>query len=378
MIKKIRRFIARNIVNVGGWRTNRKIVVLESDDWGSIRMSSMNAYERLLKSGVPVDRSPYCRFDSLASESDLSLLFDVLSSCRDSNGNPSVITANVLVANPDFEKIRESNFQKYYYEKITETFKKFPEHDNCFSFWIEGKEKKLFHPQSHGREHLNHTYWLKLLQEDKYDFRLAFENGIWGLSSDVYPEMKRSVQASFDFTNRKEVDEQKEVIHSGLRMFKELFGYCSKSFIPTNYIWSTELNEVLKDNGVDYLQGMKYQKLPLQNDNKHKMVRHYLGDINQSGQTYLVRNCSFEPSLKKSNVDSVGNCLRAIEIAFRWKKPAIISTHRLNYIGYLDRNNRDQNLKLLKELLQMIVKKWPDVEFMTSDKLGRNVKKTID
>jgi hypothetical protein len=329
MIKKIRQFIARNIVNAGGWRTNRKIVVLESDDWGSIRMSSIDAYKRLLKSGVPVDRSPFCKYDSLASESDLSLLFDVLSSCRDFKGNPSVLTANALVANPDFEKIRESNFQKYYYERIAETFKKFPEHDNCFTLWREGKEKKLFHPQSHGREHLNHTYWLKLLQEDKYDFRLAFENGIWGLSSDIYPKMKRSVQASFDFTDRKEINHHKEVIRSGLGIFKELFGYGSRSFIPTNYIWSMELQDTFKDNGVDYLQGMKYQKLPLENDNKRKMVRHYLGEKNQSRQIYLVRNCSFEPSLKKSNFDSVDDCLHSIKLAFRWKKPAIISTHRM-------------------------------------------------
>ena len=52
------------------------------------------------------------------------------------------------------------------------------------------------------------------------------------------------------------------------------------------------------------------------------------------------------------------------------KKPVIISSHRLNYIGYIDSNNREKNLKLFRELLQQIVKYWPDVEFISSDKLA--------
>jgi len=62
--------------------------------------------------------------------------------------------------------------------------------------------------------------------------------------------------------------------------------------------------------------------------------------------------------------------LKKIDIAFSWHKPAIICTHRINYMGELDPGNRKVNLRLFKELLQRILKQWPDVEFMTSDKLG--------
>ena len=33
----------RNLSNLPGWRTSRKIVVIESDDWGTIRMPSNKA-----------------------------------------------------------------------------------------------------------------------------------------------------------------------------------------------------------------------------------------------------------------------------------------------------------------------------------------------
>ena len=60
-------------------------------------------------------------------------------------------------------------------------------------------------------------------------------------------------------------------------------------------------------------------------------------------------------------------------IAYYWNKPAIISTHRLNYVGYINPSNRDKNLKLLDHLLSSILKKWPDVEFMTSVELGDTI-----
>lgn len=102
VFNNFRSSLARHLVNYKGWQTTRKIIVIESDDWGSIRMPSKEIYDNLLKSGIRVDRCPYNRYDSLASEEDLSALFDVLTSFRDMNGNHPVITANTVVANPDF------------------------------------------------------------------------------------------------------------------------------------------------------------------------------------------------------------------------------------------------------------------------------------
>ena len=40
----IRNKLAKYYINLRGWKTNRKIVVIESDDWGSIRMASLKSY----------------------------------------------------------------------------------------------------------------------------------------------------------------------------------------------------------------------------------------------------------------------------------------------------------------------------------------------
>lgn len=63
--------------------------------------------------------------------------------------------------------------------------------------------------------------------------------------------------------------------------------------------------------------------------------------------------------------------MRQVAAAFRWGKPAIISTHRVNFVGAISPGNREKGLDELHRLLQAIVHQWPDVEFMNSaDALG--------
>ena len=102
---RLEKTIRKNLVNIPGWRTNRKIVVIESDDWGSIRMPSREVYEALLSKGIPVDKFYFTKYDCLESEEDLQFLFETLSTIKDRNGAHPVITANSVVANPDFIRI---------------------------------------------------------------------------------------------------------------------------------------------------------------------------------------------------------------------------------------------------------------------------------
>ncbi len=340
-------------------------------------MPSRKVYEKLLKAGIRVDKCPYNRNDSLASEEDLSSLFEVLTKFRDENGNHPVITANTVVANPDFKKIREADFKEYFFEPFTETLIKYPAHQNVFDLWKQGMSEGVFHPQFHGREHVNIPLWLSLLKKNNKTFRLAFDLSLWGLGPNIIKTGKMNIQAAFDASERKEVLAQKEIIKNGLSLFEKIFNHQSKTFIANNFIWDSSLNPVLAEKGVTIFQGMKYQKLPLLNSTKRKMIRHYTGEINELSQVYLVRNCVFEPT-QYPNIDSVSLCLKDVSNAFFWKKPAIITMHRLNLIGFIDEKNRTKNLKSFEILINYIQKRWPNVEFFTSDKLGEIIKKNND
>ena len=371
----LKKKIAQNLINSLGWKTTRKIIVFESDDWGSIRMPSKNVYKSLLKEGVRVDLCPYNRYDNLATKDDLEYLFNVLTNFKDKKGSHPVFTANTNVANPDFKKIAQSDFKEYNYEPFTETLKKYSINSNIFSVWNDGIDNKLFYPQLHGREHVNPISWMKLLRDKHFEIRRAFEYNSFGLSRITSPNIKILYLASLIFESDKEQKIIEKSIIESAALFENIFGFTSKSFIAPLYIWDIKLEKTLNEIGVKYIQGANSHSNYNATTNKvYRVKRHFCGDKNSLNQFYLLRNCSFEPSLSK-NFD-VNSTLKEIEIAFRWKKPAIITSHRVNYIGALDKRNRETGLKLLNELLTKIIKKWPDVEFMNSADLGETIENT--
>lgn len=367
-IQDIKQYAGSIKNNLRGWTTDRKIIVFESDDWGSIRMPSAQVYQKCLKAGYKVDINPFERFDSLASEVDLQLLFEVLSTFNDINGRHPVFTANTVVANPDFTKIKESNFTKYHFQSIQETFSEYPNHRNNLKLWKLGIVNGVFFPQFHAREHLNVSLFMSHLQMKKSDVLFGFNHKMPGSMQLKSP---KEGNIYVEATNASSVEDKavkKNILLEGLQLFEELFGYKSSSYIPTNYIVSPDYFPDLYAHGVKYIQGGSTQYEP---DLREGFIHHkrFTGEKDKSGLMFLKRNCTFEPAVTQKSTD-VDRCLKDIQVAFLLKKPAIINSHRLNYVGHIDAANRDKNLKYLKQLLAQIIKTWPDVEFMNSVELG--------
>ncbi len=359
--------LMRNLSNLPGWRTKRKIIVIESDDWGSIRMPSKRIYEELKQKGLDLDSGDsyrYNRNDTLASADDHASLYGVLSKYKDKNVHHPVITAISLVANPDFEKIQKSGFSEYYYETFTVTLEKYGR-KNAFHLWKEGIEKHLFLPQFHGREHLNIASWMRALQKNDKETRLAFDHNMWGFNNKL--PLGLSYQAAFDLEYESDLVIQEKVIADGLRLFKQLHGYEAWLFVPPNGPFNNSLERHAAESGIKYMSASKIQHEAL-GEGRSKKVMHWLGQKNKFDQRYITRNCFFEPSDKSK--DWVDSCMSDIATAFKWHKPAVISSHRVNYIGSLNPANRSHGLKQLDKLIQQIVGKWSDVEFMSSTELG--------
>jgi hypothetical protein len=369
MLNKIKNNVLANLRNIPGWKTKRRIVVFESDDWGTIRMPSKEVQNKLVKLGLNADKNYYNNNDSLESNDDMTGLFDVLSRYKDKNGRYAAFTPLVLVANPAFQRIRENNFKEYFYEPVTETLKSYgPSHDKVFALWKEGIDKKLFVPQSHGREHLNVRRWMKALNGDFPATKISFEHNFFGLSNQESIEEREEFLAAVDIDDVSENAGLAKILEDGFNLFENLLGYKAQYFVAPNSLMNTGLEKNLSEMGIKYLIGSRNQPESL-GHGRYKNNFRYIGKKNEYGQTFLVRNSQFEhgQSLQRYGYDK---CLKDIEIAFKWNKPAVISTHRVNYIGYINENNRKQGLEQLDMLLKNILKKWPDVEFMTSIELG--------
>lgn len=363
-----------HFANIPGWRSNRKFFVVESDDWGSIRMPSKNAYNELLKNGIRVDKCPYNNYDSLEGENDFAALFDTLDKFRDKNGRKPVITANVVLANPDFDKIKEDNYEKYHYKLVSNTLCANNGGRKILDLWKEALSEKYFFPQLHGREHLNVSHWLQALRENDYETQLAFNHGVFGHPSKWAQTHNTHFLSALEYFTEQELSVAVKSVEEGVQLFEELLGYKPASFIASRYIWDQHIEEVLKNNEVNLIQGTMIQLLPYLNRTsvKHKKKYHYLGQKNKLGQRYITRNCFFEPAAKP-RFDWVSDCLQRTKTAFFWGKPVVLCSHRVNFIGKLNENNRKTNLSLLETLLNKVIKLFPDVEFITTAELGREI-----
>jgi hypothetical protein len=369
MTKISAKAILKGISNIPDWKTKRRIVVIESDDWGTIRMPSVESFKRLEGLGIDLrfgDMERFNLYDNLATKQDLEFLFEVLSSVKDSRGEHAVFTPISIVANPDFQKIEASGFQEYFYEPFTDTLKRFPGCENAFDLWKEGMEKKLFVPQMHGREHLNVISWMGALQAaDKHTIS-AFKEESWGFKTSF--KHIESYQAAFELASPSDLEYHKTVLQDGLQLFEKLFGYKAVYFVSPNVYFSNTLNRTLAENGIKYRSTAKIQREVSDGNKKTRTRLHYHGQKEKHGIRYMIRNCVFEPN--RDGDSSVDTCLNQIYSSFKWNKPAIISTHRANFVGALSPENRDKGLRQLTTLLKEIVKNWPDVEFMTSEQVA--------
>ena len=368
--------ILNNLKNILGWKTSRKIVVISVDDYGNVRLDSPKARENMNKSGLNI-YSRFDAFDSLETKEDLSMLYETLTSVKDKHGSPAVFTPFALPCNINFEKMAETNYEKYEYELLPETYAKLSEKDSkaykgTWSLWQEGIDKGIIAPQFHGREHLNLKVFKEKLAARDPELLIALKNRSYtSISSTGYQSI--GYTAAFEFDKFEENDKFKEIIKTGLDDFEKVFGYRSVHFNPPGGREHPIIHQYLKDCGVRYLDTPLIKK-EHQGEGKYEKVLNYTGKKNHLGMTYQVRNVVFEPTHERG-FDWVNYSLKQIETAFFWNKPAIISSHRVNFCGHIDPKNREIGINSLKTLLQKIVKKWPEVEFMSSVELGDLMRK---
>lgn len=365
--------IKKHLINVRGRKIKEQFLVFESDDWGSIRIPNVATRESLVLQGLIRIQDPFSRFDTLETAEDYKALFKILKKHKDANDQHPIITTNFILNNPDFDKIAAGDFTAYYDESFLKTYSTGSQDSEIWNQVKEGISTNLIKPQFHGTQHLNVIRWMKYLQEKEEGFRFAFKHKCFAIDDKIGQNRRSNVMATYDYNNQEELDFIKETILKGLNQFEEIFGFKSQTTIAPCYVWDEQVERILFQAGVHGFQGTYVQNSPQPGKNFKKIYR-YNGQKNLANQTYFVRNGLFEPSLD-SNVDWVKKCLESIEIAFNWGKPAIISTHRINFVGGLDASQRTQNLKNLDELLRIALQKWPDLHFTDSASLFQHYNK---
>jgi len=366
----VKEYIKKHLINLRGKRLKERIFVIESDDWGAIRIPNKDAQSELFRQGLIKEENPFSKYDCLERSADYEALYGVLRQFTDCKGNSPVLTANVVMSNPDFHSIEASGFQHYTFEHFSKTYERYYAGASTFEVLQSGIQEGLIYPQFHAREHMNVQRWMDKLVSCDPSFRKAFKWQCYAIDDSDTSNQRANIMATYDYRDDNELRNIQHGIEEGLDLFENTFGFPSYTHIAPCYVWNESIEQTVYKIGVRGIQSSKFQQYKVPKSGRHKRIWRYMGQMNDYNQVYTVRNVLFEPSLN-SRINWVEKALESIATAFFWGKPAVIGSHRINYVGGLSKENRANTLMQLDELLKRVLKKWPDVEFWTSAQLAQ-------
>jgi len=350
--------------NILGWHSNKKIIVIESDDWGSDRFD-LKSKKYYSEKGVDITLNWMSRFDTFESKDDMEGLLAILRGGFTGTFQPRM-TLLFNPANPDFTKIMQGDFKTYYYQTFKEKlFSQGIDGNALMEFYNCGIHEGLLEIGFHGREHLYVNRWLRDLRSGNSIACEGFKQGVWGFSNAYLSGYNSDYRASFDLDIRKDLDFQSLSIKDGVEIIRREFNLEVKYFLAPNGPFSLSLLSTLEDLEIKYIGISKRFKDAETKINKFFWLNNRVGNYMKA----ITRNAIFEPS-SPAKLDWVGSCLNDISQSFKWKKPAVVSTHRVNYVSGLESSNSIHGLLKLRELLNQIHKNWPDTVFLTSSQLG--------
>jgi hypothetical protein len=365
----MKQYLSNHVKNCTGKKLGRKLLAFAVDDYGNIRLNSNLAKTKLEKNGVVINNR-FDAYDALDTAEDYQILFEVLSSFRDKHLKSAIFTSYALACNPDFNSSIEQ--KKYIPEDLNITYQKLGAderaYEGAYEILIDGIANNLIRPQFHGREHLNVKLINALINQNDPVIMANLENrsmaGINGRA--VWPTI--SYNQAFSFWKDSDIEEHKIILKDGLERFKKVYGYSSLTFTPPAQQMHPNLYGFVGAYGVIGVDRARSETVHI-GEGIYQKMRNKLGESDLGGTIKIVRNCVFEPNDR--NIDWVNFTFKQIEAAFFWGKPAIISSHRVNFCGHIDAKNRQKGIADLKALLKKIVQRWPDVEFVGVDEIAK-------
>ena len=312
---------------------DRPVVILESDDWGP---------------------GPEVQVQAL---DEIRLL---LSRFRDDRGRHPVMTMGVILSVPDVQAIEESG--RYQARYLNE-----PEFRSLVDILKQGTGEAVFDLQLHGMAH----YWPSNLMtfldrgEDVPD-RWSKREG-WRTESLPSWLQSRWIDAGTLPSKALPYERVREAVADEIELFRCCFGMDPKVAVPPTFVWDDNVERAYGSMGVEVLitPGRRYPGRKGDGALMDSDKQYVNGQLVRGKMKALVRDLYFEPALGHRG-DKVLE-----KISWKWsrREPALIETHRFNYLG----EHARASLDALERLLEGVMEKFPAVRFMSSRELAREM-----
>ncbi len=308
-----------------------RAVVLQSDDWGLCAWVPDERAHRALADG-PAFRSRagqrYGR-STLESAADVRALARVLEGVRGGDGLPAVLQANTIVANPDYDAAAAP-------AALAAGALPLHAHPALPSRWArpglweavrEAERAGVWWAELHGLHHLPMRAWRLALQRGEDDARHALAHA---------SPICSAAQSGGEYDPAEPEAERAADLAAALAHFRALFGRAPDSCCPPDYRFDAWFESQLAAAGVGVLQGAPERHgAAWPRLERWRAARRF--PEHAHGLLRMPPRIAFEPLGDPAPATRVGTSAaqRHAEAAWRAGRPAVISSHRLNY-AHLD------------------------------------------
>lgn len=159
-----------------------------------------------------------------------------------------------------------------------------------------------------------------------------------------------------------------QAVKDETQLFAHIFDKKPTVVVPPTFQWTDTVERAWVRQGIDTLitPGRRYTA----RDRDGRLVEEkenpiYNGVSTRGELVYLVRDVYFEPARGHQVVDVVS----AVAQRYTLRRPALVEMHRDNFLDALD-----TSLEKLTALMQELIKRYPKVRFVTTERLSQSIR----
>jgi hypothetical protein len=358
---------------LGVSKLNKRIVVFESDDWGSTRMENPYIQQYFFSKYPELQQSWMDVYDALETPQNINDLCSVADEIKDCIGKPFLITLLLNTHNAEITEITKSDYTFYYNENLlTSAQRIFGGGPSLKSAYLRALAGGSIEIQLHGQEHVQRSLLLNLLNNRNLkDFKEDFSYGFYASLFHQGKYIPTQLRATFYPFLRDDYTWQVNSLSDSIKFLKSQFNCNTDYFVPPNGPISYEVLKKLKHLGIKGLVS------PLLNRTFYFKKLHVplyapMGYSSLSSCVYINRNVPFEPR-RTFDKNVVEDALSKVKWLLENRYPVVITSHRANYTDFLSKKGYYQSFEMLKKLIININKSFPDTLFLSSSQLVKEI-----
>lgn len=341
---------ARRFLPVVGFRFDRPLLLLQSDDWGRAGLGDQEGLEAMQAAGIMLGERPYDLY-TLETAGDVHVLRDLLASHRDSTGRPAVLGMNFVVSNLDLPKMKVAGFQRVQQLPLAEGLPSGWSRPGLADAYRDGIKQGVFFPALHGTTHFCQQAVERSLAaggERAQLLRKFWEAGTpyihWRMPWIGYEYWDPELPEDQRFLSPQA---QQDLIGAAVGGFVKMFSRLPNSACAPGYRADRSTHRAWARHGVHVAQGGPGSARP--------------PHVDRDGVLQLSRTVELEPAVQPGF--SVKDAVAAASHCLDRGLPAVVSIHSINFHSTI-RNFRAPTLAALNEFLLALNARYPNLLYL--------------